>query len=325
MNTLDLHPEELFDKAALGTLSASERIWLDGHLEQCEVCRFEQQARADFDAEPMDTRNVDSLVTRALSGAPVSQKTFGRSSRRTVALMAGTALVFSTMASFAAVAQWTGVWPKIVEVFATPRPAPAIVPAPSRHSGSTRTPERVPEPIAPVEETPTSPAPSSIEEQPPIAARPSLDSARDERAAPVRSVKRAPPPPVAALLENASTLFDQANQARVQGAHERAVQDYRGLLERFPSAPEANLTRATLGRLLLDTGDAANALTQLDAYLRSGELTLREEVLSSRAVALSRLNRTAEEKAAWSALLDSYPDSIHSARAKARLEELGQH
>ena len=29
--------------------------------------------------------------------------------------MAGTALVFSTMASFAAVAQWTGVWPKIVE------------------------------------------------------------------------------------------------------------------------------------------------------------------------------------------------------------------
>ena len=63
---------------------------------------------------------------------------------------------------------------------------------------------------------------------------------------------------------------------------------------------------------------------QLDAYLRTGDLTLREEVLSARALALNRLGRTAEEAAAWKALLDGYPDSIHAVRAQARLEELGR-
>lgn len=308
MNTLDLHPEELFDKAALGTLSDSERIWLDGHLEQCEVCRFEQRVRSDFAAEPVAALNVDSLVTRALSGMPAvtrPEKTFGRSSRRTVALMAGTALAFSTMASFAAVAQWTGVWPKIVEVFVRPPPAPV------RHALA------VPQ-AAPILEERAIEAPVAAE---PVAVEPVA-------AAPVtHSGKRATPPPLppAKGVESASLLFDQANQARIQGSHPLAVRQYRALLERFPSAPEANLARATLGRLLLDTGDASGSLAHLDAYLRSGELTLREEVLSARAVALARLERTKEEGAAWSALLDAYPESIHAARAKARLEELGQH
>jgi hypothetical protein len=314
MNTLDLHPEELFDKAVLGTLSASERVWLDRHLEQCEVCRFEQQVRADFAAEPALALNVDSLVTQALSGIPRSaDKPYNNRSRnRTVAWMAGTALALSTMASFASVAQWSGLWPKIVEVFVTvPRPAPLPVPDAPRRSGA----RRPPEPEAVIAAPP--PPELTIEAPVPVVAA--------EPAA-VRSVKRqAPPPPVLVPAENASLLFDAANRARVQGDHALAAKEYRGLLERFPSAPEANLTRATLGRLLLDTGDLASALSHLDAYLRSGELTLREEVLSARAAALFRLGRTAEEAAAWSALLDAYPDSIHAARARARLEELGPH
>jgi len=306
MTTVDLHPEELFDKAALGTLSASERIWLDGHLEQCDVCRFEQQSRADFAAEPSAPLNVDSLVTRALAGMPapaaLADQPLRRSRRRSVGLLAGTALVFSTMASFAAVAQWTGLWPKIVEALVTRPPPPPVVPAPARAARP-----RVEPVVTAIEEAPI--------EAPVVAVEP----------APIRNVKRAsPPPPVAAPVEDASRLFDQANQARVRGDHAGAVQQYRALLERFPSAPEANLSRATLGRLLLDTGDASSALGPLDAYLRSGELTLREEVLSARASALSRLDRPKDEAAAWSALLDAYPDSIHAVRAKARLEELGQ-
>jgi hypothetical protein len=322
MNTLDLHPEELFDKAALGTLSDSERIWLDGHLEQCEVCRFEQQVRADFEAEPLAALNVDSLVTRALSGmpaaAPRAEKTFNRSNRRTVAMIAGTALAFSTMASFAAVAQWTGVWPKIVEAFVgAPPPPPPVAPVvSSRHVRAE------PAPVSPVE-GPAIEVPAALE---PVVEAPVAPVV----AAPAPGVKRAAPPPPAppaapVVVENASVLFDRANQQRIQGSQNEAVSTYRELLVRFPSAPEANLTRATLGRLLLDIGEAAGSLNHLEAYLRTGELTLREEVLSARAVALSRLNRTTEEAAAWSALLDAYPDSIHAVRAKARLEELGQH
>ena len=51
-----------------------------------------------------------------------------------MAILAGGALVFSTMASFAAVAQWTGVWP------ATPGAAPterdlALLPPRSKPPG----------------------------------------------------------------------------------------------------------------------------------------------------------------------------------------------
>lgn len=323
MNTLDLHPEELFDKAAAGTLSDSERVWLDGHLAQCEVCRFERQVRADFDAAPMADVNVDALVTQALSGAAVhpegSRGVEGpgvihleaRSRRRSMAILAGGALVFSTMASFAAVAQWTGVWPKIVQVFVAPPPAavvaPPVLPKPPR------APKHVEPVVEAVEATPA-PAPAP---EPVIAARPAV-----KRPAPVVAPTPAiPPSPVA----DASVLFDRANRARVQGERGVAIDQYRALLDQYPAAPEANLTRATLGRLLLDTGDASGGLTQLDAYLRSGDLTLREEVLSARAIALNRLGRTAEEATAWRALLDGYPDSIHATRAQARLEELGRH
>lgn len=305
MTTLDLHPEELFDKAAAGSLSDSERTYLDSHLAQCEVCRFEQQVRADFLATPDVDLNLESLVTRALAGMP-TEKTFSRSRRRSISVLAGGALVFSTMASFAAVAQWTGVWPKVVQAFSAPTPVPEPVAAPRKH---------LPVPLKISDEKIEVAAPALVEEAPaPVVV-----------VTPKHTVRPAPPPPVVVPQVTAAMLFDQANRARVDGQHDAAVGGYRALLDRFPAAAEANLARATLGRLLLDTGDAAGSLVQLDSYLRSGELTLREEVLSARALALSRLSRPTEEAAAWTALLDAYPGSIHAARARARLEELGQH
>jgi len=67
MTTLDLHPEELFDKAARGELSDSERALLDAHLAQCAVCRFERQVVQDFAAMPAPALDVDQLVTKALT------------------------------------------------------------------------------------------------------------------------------------------------------------------------------------------------------------------------------------------------------------------
>jgi tetratricopeptide (TPR) repeat protein len=125
-----------------------------------------------------------------------------------------------------------------------------------------------------------------------------------------------PPPP-----ESASSVFAAANRARLDGDRVQAIGRYQRLLTTWPNALEASQTRATLGRLLLDQGDPANALTQLDAYLASGDGTLREEVLSARAQAFMRLGRDADEQAAWRTLLAEFPASIHAARAHVRLGE----
>lgn len=46
-----LHPEELIDKHARGTLDAAERACLDDHLARCPPCRFEMALRAELAEE----------------------------------------------------------------------------------------------------------------------------------------------------------------------------------------------------------------------------------------------------------------------------------
>ena len=69
MDSLDLHPEELFDKAQRGEASPGDLARIDAHLASCATCRFERMVRADFDAVSALPVDVDDLVARALSGA----------------------------------------------------------------------------------------------------------------------------------------------------------------------------------------------------------------------------------------------------------------
>jgi len=80
----------------------------------------------------------------------------------------------------------------------------------------------------------------------------------------------------------------------------------------------------SLGRLLLDRrGDARGALREFDAYLRAAPRgSLAQEALLGRALAQRRLGREDAERAAWEALLQRYPGSIHAPRARGRLTEL---
>jgi hypothetical protein len=299
MSALDLHPEELLDKASAGTLSDSERAWLDQHLAQCSVCRFEQAARADFAAAaaPVGQVQVDDLVARALAGMSTREPfTVRRGS--SVRFAAAAAVAMFAVGSFAAV--WTGALPRLVERLVAPAgpavPAPVFRP-PARNIA-----------VAPV------PAPEPLPELPTAAVS-------EEPAPPVRhAVPRAEHPRGAAPL--APELFSAGNAARIRGDRAEAALRYSELLERFPSSDEARLTHAMLGRMLLDGGDARGALAQLDAYLALGDQTLREEVMSARAHALALLGRTGDEAAAWQALLQEYPDSVHAERALSRLREL---
>jgi hypothetical protein len=121
----------------------------------------------------------------------------------------------------------------------------------------------------------------------------------------------------------AAEVFAAGTQARLAGDRPLAMARYRQLVTAWPTSAEASQTRASLGRLLLDEGSPSSALEQLEGYLANPAGELREEVLTARAQALSRLGRPQDEAQAWTALLAEYPGSIHGLRARARLASLG--
>ena len=292
----DLHPEELLDKAAQGTLTSAEWSWLEEHLSQCAVCRLSQQLTADFTIAQAPQLDVDGLVARALAGQPTRRVAGARGISRWLAV----AVVLSTAVSFAAVGQWSGVLPKLVQAMVKPEVVdpvvvvPAVVPVPKRV-------ERVEEIAQPVEVV--------VEVPKPVVK-------------PRAKVAALPPPPVVVATIDASSLFAAANQARISGNRSEAAAKYRELVATFPGSAEARLTRATLGRLLLDEGDARGALEQLEVYLSSGDEVLREEAMAARAMALGVIGRHDEEASAWRGLLTMFPESVHAARAQSRLDAM---
>ncbi len=66
MSVSELHPEELLDKDARGTLSDAERTLLDAHLARCGTCRFERTSRLDFAAEREELESDDAPFTSEL-------------------------------------------------------------------------------------------------------------------------------------------------------------------------------------------------------------------------------------------------------------------
>lgn len=335
MTALDLHPEELLDRKVQGTLTADEALHLDAHLAQCDVCRFELEARQDFAAVPVGGASVDDLVTRALAGLPEAapaRKASGWSVRRLRTPLA-VAAALGAMMSFAAV---TPVFQPVVRaIVALVMPAPVEAPAPKALPRFVPKPEPVrevvpaPEVPAPaVEEavTPEPAAPIAVEPAPRVEHAVHPVTAREPKAVRHDEAPVPPPPPpplVAADPETAASVFDAANRARVSGREAEAERLYREVSTRFGAAPEGRLSHALLGRLLLDSGDARGALLELDAYLRSGEEALQEEALAAKAQALGRIGASGEERAAWEAVLSAYPEGVHSARARQRLSELG--
>jgi len=325
---LDLHPEDLLERDALGTLDDAERARLDAHLDRCATCRFERQLRADFEDEidadhlPMAPIGLVADVLARVSGpslagntregeaedesdvaalpSPLAPRAPRSSARRravrAVWLLSAAALVL--LAGGAAAAIGLGRHTSLPELLGyAPRvSAPAAmatsIPAPKAHMVTAAVPAPI-ETIAPVE----TPAVAATAEAPTLLARPHREPGPQE-------------------------LFDAETIARRHGDYARVFALHRELDQRFPRSRETQVSRATVGHLLLDRGDPAAALTDFDSYLAGGSGNLGEEAMVGRATALDRLGRTTEASVAWRALVAAFPDTPYAAHARARVETL---
>jgi len=116
MKVVDIHPEELIDKLAEGTLTLAERERLDAHLRQCSSCRFESAVRSDlasdtpaFEERPQLTFPASEQAQRALVAqreplaAPPSLSVRPRSRHRWALSLLAAALVLCAGGAMAAV------------------------------------------------------------------------------------------------------------------------------------------------------------------------------------------------------------------------------
>ena len=124
---------------------------------------------------------------------------------------------------------------------------------------------------------------------------------------------------MAPTADGAASLFEAATDARRRGDYGRAIGLQRELQSRYPQSRESHVSRATMGRLLLDRGEPAGALSNFDAYLAGGSGELGEEAMVGRATALERLGRSDEAVGAWQALLAAYPTTPYASHARSRL------
>jgi hypothetical protein len=301
MTRFDLHPEDLLERASRGTANAAELARLAQHLAECAVCRVERalMAQAALDAAPLrDEKLLVARLKRDLAARPVLPT--ARRSKRNGALVA-VAFAAGTVASVAAAATF-------VIVRRAPAPQAIVATQPSAR----------PLPVTPLR-GPVSPRTDEARAVPNNEVEATEPSGQQGEPQPAR-----PAAPAAIEPASSSELFSRANQARRDGKAVEAARLYRALQERFSGTSEELVSRVSLGRLLLDRlGDSRGALVQFNSYLASpGGGALREEAMVGRALSLGRMGRGAEERAAWQALLDTFPKSTQRKRAQARLVEL---
>lgn len=309
---IEMHPEELFDKLSLVGLSQQESERLRAHLVTCSVCRFELEARGDFDDElrsslaPNEPRRTASLPHRGRS----------RLRRASIWTLAAAALFVATGALAAVV---TGAMPwELVASITSPvgQDAGGATSAPAKRNDAA-TAVTVVSPIALLPDAQVAPA---ISNSAPVAHELKAPNVPAKPGRPERASTSAQP----SEQVTASALFAEANRARANADAAQAIQLYRNLQRRFPRSREAELSQLTLARLLFDSGDARSALGGFDAYLGRGGRTLQAEALVGRALSLRALGRRDAEVNAWRDVLARHPGSVYARQASERLSALGR-
>ena len=309
MSRVDLHPEELLDRARSGTASKEELSRAHAHMANCAACRIEQTLLIDIEGSVAPKPN-DGLVAariRAFVARAVEERTRaggslakGRTARKWAIFAFAATLLLTTIGTAAVMLHR-----RATAEQATSAAIPATLPGPSLVQ------QDLAEPSPPIEDAKDQPE-KTLDEAP---------GARAAQRTPRAAVKAER---AKSVDGSAAELFARANLLRRRDQVNEAAGVYRELQRSFPGSAEELLSRVVLGRLLLDRlGDPTAALAQFESYL-AGALqgSLREEALVGRAVALGRLGRATEERTAWNALLDAFPRSTSAARARARIAAL---
>lgn len=320
MSESDLHPEDLLDRARSGQLSEDERALLDEHVAGCATCALELRVGFDFDRAGQPRSGDHALLASITAGAleelqddastrEVDTGAARRASRsgagRTPMRFLAAAAVLVVVVGAAAAA--TYVLPKLLRSDDSGEAQPA---APRRASQATRVELSVTdEDVAGV---------ASDEEVEPVEMDPDPlpRSRKPERRKPVVEPEATP---------SAAELLARGNAARGRGENQEAARLYRLLQENYPQSREQRISRIALGRLMLDRlGNPAAALSEFEYYLaRHPSGTLAEEARVGRALALGKLGRRTQERAAWQDLIENHPSSPHVGRAERRVDELG--
>jgi TolA-binding protein len=333
MTQVDLHPDELLDPERRRAATPEDRARLEQHLETCGTCDFELSAKQDFgrvlEVGTADQEAAERIAARALAALDEQPATGREPPRRIGRTRRGRRLLL--VAAIIATASVAGAasWYLALRVLARDAAVGTIRPTESEDAGVQEAAGAVgrratpcvatPPPRPRVVSPPTVTTPEPPVEPPTVPTEvPPATEPRPHRPAAVGE------PPAPATLETASEAFGRANEVRRAGSFELAATMYEELQERFPASREAQLSRVTLGRLLLDRLDQPErALAQFETYLASGAGNLAEEALIGRAAALERLGRAVEERQAWTELLTRYPSTAQAERARRRLAELG--
>jgi len=293
------HPEELVDRALRGDITPDETRRLKEHVASCTACASHLMVGPEWARaiDPVDDDNARDRNAAAEVMAKLRRPAPARRIRYVWGLAAA-ALLFAGAAG----AQYA----RHIGLLRSHLWATAPLSEPSTETAEVRTKHGSPSPAAVSENTP------SIAEG--AEATPSIDTP-----SPVAAPAAIAPTPT----ETSGQLFSEANDLRRGGKGAQSIAVYRKLQKLFPGSPEAEISYATLGSLLLEQTRAQEALAQFDHYIDRGG-PLLEDVLAGKASALGRLGRSREERKTWESLLSRFPSSVYAGRAKVRLAELPQ-
>lgn len=313
MSRVDLHPEELLDRARSGTATKEELSRAKAHVTNCAACTIEQTLLTEIErsAAPQPHDDLVAARMRAFVARTLEKRAQARARlvprrapRKWAAFAFAATLLITTIGAAMMLREQRH---KAAEQARTAAIAAAVPPPALPAQG--------------LSGAAADPRSEDAKDEPEKTAGRASEGAPATRAAqrPPRAALKAER--VKAVDGSAAELFARANLLRRRDEVSEAAAVYRELERSFPGSGEELLSRVVLGRLLLDRlGDASSALAEFENYLaRAPQGSLREEALVGRAVALGRLGRVAEERNAWRALLDAYPRSTSAARARARL------
>jgi hypothetical protein len=332
VSAVDLHPEDLLDRARRGAATPEELHRLRLHLAACSACRYEHVlagdcARASAPSAPEAQHEQDEqLLARVRRGAsravservrvpaPRAASSRGRR-RRALGLVFGASALLLFAGTFAAATTIVRrVWHRGPEI----EPLEHASPPPRAHRKVASSSAVAAAGDAPDEAVAAAPG-DKLDQDVGSAAMRIPEAPKPAVAPPARHARA-----VAAASEAPGELFARANAARREGRTREAARLYRQLQREFPGSSEELVSRVTLGRWMLDRlDDPAGALARFDSYLANPVHTaLREEALIGRALALGRLGRETEERSAWAAFLAAFPGSVYAERARGRLDAL---